>query len=253
MSLKLRSVIAMSLVLILIGTIPIVLGEDDGRERDPETEREAQEGRGARTRIDRDGDGYISYREFYARFSDRYDENTLKRIFNAADADDDDQLTKREAMKAGRLLLKVKVEKIKAERVKNMNYGRMKNGPDADGDGALTLREFHSFINGRLDDATVKRIFNAADADGDGELDLREQKKAYSLLKDLVKDRVKERIEKKIDDVKKRVRNKISDLDKDQIDLIKRIINGVDANGDGVITARELHQMIKRIKRVMSA
>ena len=141
----------------------------------------------------------------------------------------------------------------KVQNIKDANYGRMKNGPDADSDGVLTLREFHSFINGRLDDATVKRIFNAADVNGDGELDLREQKKAYSLLKDLVKDRVKERIEKKIDDVKQRVRKNIDDLDQDQINMIKRIINGVDANGDGVITARELHQMIKLIKRVMSA
>ncbi|MBN1538770.1 MAG: hypothetical protein JW939_01390 [Candidatus Thermoplasmatota archaeon] len=65
---------------------------------------------GQKTRGENDVVTSITYREFHARLSDRFDEQVLKRIFSAADADGDGILNEREILKARTLIREVSGE-----------------------------------------------------------------------------------------------------------------------------------------------
>jgi len=125
-------------------------------------------------RVDRDNSGAISMREFYAFVNDRAEDATIRRVFNAADKDGNGELSIRELVN-GILLMK------KAHR-QNQMQGRF-DRVDRDGSGAISLREFYAFVNGRAEDATIRRVFNAADKDGNGELSIRELVNGIRLIK----------------------------------------------------------------------
>ncbi|MGA1793179.1 MAG: carboxypeptidase-like regulatory domain-containing protein [Thermoplasmatota archaeon] len=57
-----------------------------------------------RTRGENEAATSITLREFYAKFSEKFDEETIKRIFNAADMDGDGILNEREILKAHALI-----------------------------------------------------------------------------------------------------------------------------------------------------
>ncbi len=224
------SVAVVSLAVLLISTIPYAFGEDERPERKEKAENE---------RIDRDADGSVTYREFYAKFSEKYDDTTLKRIFEEADVNNDGLISGRELIKARLLLAKVRVKEA-VQKIKR---------PDADGDGYLTLRELNAFMNGKIDEATLKRIFNAADGDNDGKLSRREQAHAMQLIMKYVKTKMvekKERIRENIDSDRSGERE-------EKVVKIRRILNNADKDENGKISLREILWVLKMIRRTISA
>ncbi len=224
------SIAVFSLAVLLISTIPYAFGEDERSERKEKTEK---------GRIDRDADGSVTYREFYAKFGEKYDDTTLKRIFEEADVDDDGVLSGREFVKAGLLLAKVRVK----EAVKKVKR------PDADGDGYLTLRELNAFMNGKMDEATLKRIFEAADGDNDGKLSRREQAKAMELIMRYFKSKVVEKREQ----IREKKRDDSSGKREEKVLKIRRIINNADKDENGKVSLREIFWVFKMIRRTISA
>ena len=246
MSRLFRAALVISLAFILVGSLPVVLGQREraGREADGAGE----------CRLDRDGDGYISYREFHSAVNGRLEDNQVRRIFDAADANDDGKLSKRELLSAGRMIIRLKMEEVR-DRI---------HRPDSNGDGVLTLREFHSFLDERMDSNTIKRIFNAADQDGNGELSRREQFQAMRLIKNYLREKARERIHERLaqregDDGgdgasdgegSSRTEN---ERGLDRRGMVRRIMNAMDRDGNGRISPEELLRAFRMMRRVLNA
>ncbi len=214
------------LAILMLATVPMMAMAQEGNTdpaQDPATNggRERQR---LKLRVDRDGDGSISLREFNAFVNGRLDNDTVKRIFNAADKDQNGQLSRREFVHAVRLALKAN----------NDDNGMT---PDKDGDGNVSLREFHAFVNKRLDNDTIKRIFNAADKDQNGQLNRREFGYAVSLA---AKAKVKENAPDRDGDgyISLREFNAFVNGRLDN-DTMKRIFNAADKDQDGQLSRRE--------------
>lgn len=212
--------------ILMLATLPMMAMAQEGNTdpaQDPSTNGSRERQR-LKLRVDRDGDGNISLREFHAFVNGRLDNDTVKRIFNAADKDQNGQLSRREFVHALRLAIKAK----------DSEKGRT---PDKDGDGNVSLREFNAFVNGRLDNDTVKRIFNAADKDQNGQLSRREFGLAVSLA---AKAKIKQNAPDKDGDGSISLREFYvfvnGRLDND---TVKRIFNAADKDQDGQLSRSE--------------
>lgn len=245
-----RSFVVISLSLLLLGAIPMIAGQEERPEREA-----------AEITWDIDEDGYVSYREFYSVVSQRLEDKTADRVFKAADLDDDGQLSERELRKALEIIRSMhqgddETDTMRERRARRERLRRMREDqplrPDADGNGAISLREFHRLIDGRLDDDTIHRIFNAADADEDGELNRREMYKAWEILKSMRKDGCED---KDGGSCCQRLKERpgLIDITPEKVQMIFRLILGVDANDDGEITLMEIIQTIMKIGRVLRA
>lgn len=256
-----KTLVAISLSILLIGVIPMIAGQEENER----PEREEKPG------FDSNDDDSISYREFYAGLAGKLDDATIKRVFEAADVDEDGKLSERELYRAIELLQKLRPvddeddkEERKAQK-ERMKRARMKKirekqaekkaerkNPDLDGDGAISLREFYNMFDGKLDESAIKRIFNAADGDGDGELNKREMYRAWEMIKSLKDDDDKE--EKDCDDCCDKVKEVKKDfkIDGEKVKKIFRTLMGIDADGDGEITLREVIQILFKIGRLLT-
>jgi len=259
-----KTLVALSLSILLIGVIPMIAGQEERPQRE-RPEREEKPG------FDSDDDDYVSYREFYAGLAGKLDDATIKRVFDAADVDEDGKLSERELYRAIELLKKLRpvdeeddkddkkaqMERKKRARMKKIaeKKGEMKDekiNPDTDGDGAISLREFYKMFGGKLDEATVKRIFTAADGDGNGELNKREMYRAWELIKSM---KVDDDEMKDMDGCCKKEKEdkKEFKFDGEKIKKVLRTLMGIDANGDGEITLREIIHVLMKIGQILKA
>jgi Ca2+-binding EF-hand superfamily protein len=171
---------------------------------------------------EKDGDS-ISLREFYKLLSERgIDENIIKRVFERADVNDDDELSERELKLAFSILRRL--------------ASKEGEGKERESDRTTTLREFISRFGKRMDDDKLKRIFNKADSNGDGELNRREMVKALAMMKcDDRKERSRVRthfrmVDRNSDGVPETIHLEVH-IDGDEVpDLV---IEMVDKNSDG--------------------
>jgi len=219
---------------LMLGTIPIIAA-DPAKSNDRTSERNAtqlRENGRSFLRIDRDGDGSISLREFYAFANGRLDNDTIKRIFNAADKDGNGKLSMREFAYAVKLMLKTKANGI----------GR---SPDANKDGNISLREFYRYVNGRLDNDTIKRIFRAADRDGSGQLSRREFVQAVNFMVRMKSNQGNASPDK--DGDKMISQRELYAFINGRLDdkAVKRIFNAADKDGDGKLSMREFAYAVK--------
>ncbi|MBN1389596.1 MAG: hypothetical protein JXA22_03030 [Candidatus Thermoplasmatota archaeon] len=86
---------------------------EDPLVRPQETDRLTASGEdpdGQNTRGENDVVTSVTYREFYAKFSERFDEKAIKKVFSAADVDGDGVLNEREMVKARTLLREISGE-----------------------------------------------------------------------------------------------------------------------------------------------
>ncbi|MDG6224716.1 MAG: EF-hand domain-containing protein [Candidatus Thermoplasmatota archaeon] len=115
--------------------------------------------------------------------------------------------------------------------------------PEENDDRGLSLREFHAFINGRMDDEAVKRIFNVADKDGDGQLSRREFAYAMTLVAKYIRSQNQKENNGPDKDgdgsISLREFNAFIEKKIDDTDVVKRIFNVADKDGDGQLSRRE--------------
>jgi Ca2+-binding EF-hand superfamily protein len=221
-------------IVLMLGTIPMVAAgprENAGLATDG-LGRQAKETKRSFVKADIDGDGSISLREFYASVNGRLDNNTVKRIFNASDKDQNGKLSMREFSFAVKLILKAKANGI----------GRY---PDYDKDGNVSLREFYRYVNGRLDNDTVKRIFRMADKDQNGQLSRREFVQAVNFMIKMKANRGNASPDKDGDKMVSQrefyafINGRLDDK------AVKRIFNASDKDQNGQLSMREFAYAVK--------
>lgn len=133
-----------------------------GEKREGERERERRPHRGEPEemfkRMDQDGDGKISKREFFVspRIS-QLPEEKREAIFARLDGDEDGFLTRRE----------IRAMRQDAERRARDGFRKL----DTDGSGGLSFEEYsRGEFAGKLPEDKRRQIFERMDTDGDGEI-----------------------------------------------------------------------------------
>lgn len=147
---------------ILVGLLTTVAIGEDRRPQAGERQRPIRPGQGGPDemfeRMDRDGDGKISKREFIAspRIS-QLPEEKREAIFTRLDRDDDGFLTPRE----------IRGMRHDAERRVREGFRKL----DTDGSGGLSYEEFaRGEFAAKLPEEKRRQIFDRMDTDGDGEI-----------------------------------------------------------------------------------
>jgi hypothetical protein len=168
---------------------------EDDQEEDDEEEEEVKS---------------ITYREFYTKLIENgYEEQYIKRVFEASDINGDDILEGREIKKAHMFL--------RGERSEKEDEGR-----------SITLREFFAKFKGKMKEEVLKRIFTSADINEDGKLEARELKKALEMIKDKAGDWKEDR-EKMIED-----KDRCREGRQHKRSNIRTHFEMVDENSDGI-------------------
>ena len=232
------------LFLLCLATVASAVG--DGRQ----ARRKAPRGRDPNrrqmnrffNRVDTDNSGAISLREFFAFINGRAENTTIRRVFNAADKDGSGELSIRELVNGVRFIKKAQRPKMQ------QRFDQV----DQDGSGAISLREFFVFINGRAENATIRRVFNAADKDDSGELSIRELVNGIRLMKKAHRSKMQARFDRVDRDGSGAITLRefftfINGRAGD--DIIRRVFNAADKNGDEQLSNREFVHGIRLIRK----
>ncbi len=238
-TLKSIIIILGAFLLLSVAFSPIIAVGDDSEERerkreeqkDREEEKEDEEKREREGKEDNKDDDSITLREFYKLLAERgIDENIIKRVFERADVNDDDELSKRE------LKLAFSILKRMASRE-----------GEKDGD-SISFREFYKLLSERgIDENIIKRVFARADVNDDGELNRRELKLAFSILRRLAskEGEGKERESDRTTTLREFISRFGKRMDDDKL---KRIFRKADSNGDGELNRREMAKALAMMK-----